>query len=138
MLQPAICYHEQSRFDPRGVRASLSTSSNCGTRVRSRGVAYQNQCLVQCQTDSKLCTCDHLKFCTVYTLQWIAIATENNRLYQMLFIEAEIAEPVFALSWLITWFAHDLQDPVQVCRVYDLCGAQRVSYILTVSSFAQS
>ncbi len=56
----------------------------------------------------------------------------------MLFIEAEITEPVFALSWLITWFAHDLQDPVQVCRLYDLCGAQLVLYILAASSFAQS
>lgn len=43
-----------------------------------------------------------------------------DRLHQILLVEAEIAEPVFALSWLITWFAHDLQDPVQVCRLYDL------------------
>ena len=41
-------------------------------------------------------------------------------LYQLLLVEAEIEEPVFALSWLITWFAHDLQDQSQVCRLYDL------------------
>ena len=44
----------------------------------------------------------------------------DGRLHQILLVEAEIAEPVFALSWLITWFAHDLQDPIQVCRLYDL------------------
>jgi hypothetical protein len=44
------------------------------------------------------------------------------RLHQLLLFEADIAEPVFALSWLITWFAHDLQDPQQVCRLYDMCA----------------
>eukprot|EP01048_Picozoa_sp_COSAG05_P005236 COSAG05_NODE_305_length_11703_cov_15.056705_8_plen_472_part_00 len=34
--------------------------------------------------------------------------------------EAEIAEPIFALSWVLTWFAHDLHDLGQVARVFDL------------------
>ena len=31
------------------------------------------------------------------------------------------APPHFALSWVLTWFSHDLDDISLICRLYDVC-----------------
>ena len=45
-----------------------------------------------------------------------------------------IAEPIFALSWVLTWFAHDLKDLRQVARLFDLFLA--IGHPLTVIYFS--
>jgi len=35
------------------------------------------------------------------------------------FLSKSLTEPYFAVSWLITWFAHDLKDLDTVARIYD-------------------
>ena len=42
------------------------------------------------------------------------------RLAALLEEEAGIEEPIFALSWVLTWFAHDITDLRQVARLFDL------------------
>ena len=36
------------------------------------------------------------------------------------FIEASGAPPHFALSWRLTWFAHEIKDLDQCARVFDI------------------
>jgi hypothetical protein len=101
--------------------------------VRTHSIArLRIQCPIRCLACEPVIHVRSRESCDTLQLTALCCVVENDRLYQMLFIEAEIAEPVFALSWLITWFAHDLQDPVQACRLYDLCAAYLLPYIFIV------
>jgi hypothetical protein len=51
------------------------------------------------------------------TLMMLILKRRDKRLYQCL--RACEVEPVFAISWIITWFAHDLKSLSQVERLYD-------------------
>lgn len=49
------------------------------------------------------------------------------------FVEAKV-DPFFCLSWVITWFAHNVHDLDTVCRLYDvfLCSHPLFVYYLSV------
>jgi len=53
----------------------------------------------------------------------------SNKLLQLLdsdlyeLIELGGGQPTFALSWILTWFAHDISDLSKVQLVYDACLA---------------
>jgi hypothetical protein len=44
-------------------------------------------------------------------------------------------EPFFATSWLLTWFAHDVQDLEEIARIYDalLCSHPMFCYYLAAA-----
>jgi hypothetical protein len=65
------------------------------------------------------------------------VMQQLNTLYDIIeFRNPELAQfliksetpPYFALSWLLTWFSHDLTDPSQAARLFDLfiCSDQRM------------
>jgi hypothetical protein len=56
------------------------------------------------------------------TLMMLILKRRDKRLYQCL--RACEVEPVFAISWIITWFAHDLKSLSQVERLYDFFLSQ--------------
>ena len=70
----------------------------------------------------------HMRFATrdtldstreVMALLYPLLLLVSPPLHSLLRTEADIAEPVFCLSWLITWFSHDLHDLDQLCRLFD-------------------
>ncbi|KAJ1497089.1 hypothetical protein HMI56_005822 [Coelomomyces lativittatus] len=44
---------------------------------------------------------------------------EDRSLYHL--FERTQLHPYFCLSWIITWYAHDLKDFECICRIFDFC-----------------
>ena len=42
--------------------------------------------------------------------------------------------PTFAVSWIITWFAHDLEDPNDMYRIYDYCIASHPATVIYMAA----
>lgn len=56
----------------------------------------------------------------------------DNELHQ--FITSVGIEPFFALSWLITWFSHDVKDLNKIARLFDAILCSHPSYPLYLCS----
>lgn len=61
-----------------------------------------------------------------------------QRLDEDLFKQVELAggHPTFTLSWILTWFSHDLTSFTNVQRIFDVCLSQHplFSLYLTVAT----
>lgn len=42
-------------------------------------------------------------------------------------------QPTFTLSWILTWYSHDIDNFIQVQRVFDACLAQHPLYVVYMS-----
>ncbi|KAJ2160697.1 GTPase-activating protein gyp8 [Coemansia sp. RSA 552] len=51
-------------------------------------------------------------------LLYVLLKSISPKVHQMLVQELEVP-PFFAISWLLTWFAHDITGFDDVCRIYD-------------------
>ncbi|CAN0520997.1 unnamed protein product, partial [Scytosiphon promiscuus] len=43
-------------------------------------------------------------------------------------------EPYYCMSWVLTWFSHDLQDLSMVARLYDVLLGAHPTLILYISA----
>ncbi|KAI8321714.1 hypothetical protein GQ54DRAFT_289186 [Martensiomyces pterosporus] len=50
-------------------------------------------------------------------LLYVLLKVTNPEIHELL-VELEVP-PFFAISWVLTWFAHDLDDFQDICRIFD-------------------
>jgi lipid-A-disaccharide synthase-like uncharacterized protein len=56
----------------------------------------------------------------------------DEDLYDMI-ESGSFGQPTFTLSWILTWFAHDIENFSQVQRIYDACLSQHPLFTLYLS-----
>jgi len=65
---------------------------------------------------------------TIYPLIQVFDSTIHTKI-----LKCSVDEPFFALSWIITWFAHDLKDTCVVKQIYDAILASHPLFVIYLS-----
>lgn len=68
----------------------------------------------------------------IMKLVFVVIAEVDEELYK--YLTAAKAEPFFTISWVLTWFAHEISDIEDIARLYDAILCSHPSYIIYLCS----
>lgn len=68
----------------------------------------------------------------IMKLLFVLVEEIDPELYK--YLAAAKAEPYFSISWVLTWFAHDVSALEDIARVYDAILCSHPSYIIYLCS----